>query len=55
VTSWYYYLFDELKDATSKLDLSVPAVPAIVASEDPAYGFNFSNWQAYGNSLRLRL
>src|ERR1700733_5492422 len=55
VKSVYYYLFDELKDATSKLDLSVSAVPAVVGQEDPAYGFNFSKWQAYGNSLRLRL
>ena len=55
VKSVYYYLLDELKDATSKLDLSVPAVPGVVSQEDPAYGFNFTNWQAYGNSLRLRL
>ena len=55
VKSVYYYLFDELKDATSKLDLSVPAVPSVVGQEDPVYGFKFSNWQAYGNSLRLRL
>ena len=54
VKSVYYYLFDELKDATSKLDVSV-SVPSDVTSEDPAYGFDFSKWQAYGNSLRLRL
>ncbi|HVZ96976.1 MAG TPA: SusD/RagB family nutrient-binding outer membrane lipoprotein [Chitinophagaceae bacterium] len=54
VKSVYYYLLDELSDATSKIDLNV-SVPSDVASEDPAYGFNFSNWQAYGNSLRLRL
>ncbi len=54
VKTVYYYLLDELKDATSKLDLNV-SVPSDVASEDPAYGFNFSDWQAYGNSLRLRL
>src|SRR6185312_1639295 len=55
VKSVYYYILEELKDATSKLDLSVPAVTALVASDDPAYGFNYSDWQAYGNSLRLRL
>ncbi|MBS1948630.1 MAG: SusD/RagB family nutrient-binding outer membrane lipoprotein [Bacteroidetes bacterium] len=55
VKSVYYYLLDELSDATSKLDLTIATVPSVVASEDPAYGFNFSNWQAYGNSLRLRL
>ncbi|MDE3181844.1 MAG: SusD/RagB family nutrient-binding outer membrane lipoprotein [Bacteroidota bacterium] len=54
VKSVYYYILAELKDATSKLDVSV-SVPSDVASEDPAYGFNFANWQAYGNSLRLRL
>lgn len=54
VKSVYYYVLGELKDATSKLDPST-SVPSDVASEDPAYGFNFTNWQAYGNSLRLRL
>jgi hypothetical protein len=55
VKSVYYYILAELKDATSKLDLTVPAVPAVVKNEDPAYGFDFSKWQAYGNSLRMRL
>ena len=55
VKSVYYYILDELKDATSKLDLSITSVPSDVSSEDPAYGFDFAKWQAYGNSLRLRL
>ncbi len=55
VKSVYYYILDELKDATSKLDPTIPAVPSVVANEDPAYAFNFSKWQAYGNSLRMRL
>jgi len=55
VKSVYYYMLDELKDATSKLDLSIAAVPSDVSKEDPAYGFDFAKWQAYGNSLRLRL
>lgn len=55
VKSVYYYIFDELKDATSKLDVSAAAVPSLVSKDDPAYGFNFDKWQAYGNSLRLRL
>lgn len=54
VKSVYYYMLDELKDATSKLDIST-SVPGDVSKEDPVYGFNFANWQAYGNSLRLRL
>jgi hypothetical protein len=55
VKSVYYYMLDELKDATSKLDLSIATVPGVVSQEDPVYGFNFAKWQAYGNSLRLRL
>ena len=30
-------------------------MPGDVSKEDPAYGFDFGKWQAYGNSLRLRL
>ncbi|MDP4283987.1 MAG: SusD/RagB family nutrient-binding outer membrane lipoprotein [Bacteroidota bacterium] len=55
VKSVYYYLFDELKDATSKMDLSITSVPSDVSKEDPAYAFDFTKWEAYGNSLRLRL
>jgi hypothetical protein len=55
VKSVYYYVLDELKDATSKLDVSAAAVPSLVGNDDPVYGFNFNKWQAYGNSLRLRL
>jgi hypothetical protein len=55
VKSVYYYILDELKDAVSKLDLTVPAVPQVVKNEDPAYGYDFTKWQAYGNSLRMRL
>lgn len=54
VKSVYYYILDELKDATSKLDLTTAALPSVVKNEDPAYGFDFAKWQAYGNSLRLR-
>ncbi|OQY95495.1 MAG: susd and RagB outer membrane lipoprotein domain protein [Sphingobacteriales bacterium UTBCD1] len=54
VKSVYYYMLDELKDATSKIDVTV-TVPNLVSNDDPAYGFNFAKWQAYGNSLRLRL
>lgn len=49
----YYFMLAELKDASSKLDLSVSA--SAIKNEDPAYGFDFSKWQKYGNSLRLRL
>lgn len=55
VKTVYYYVLDELKDATSKLDLTISGLPSAVKKEDPAYAFDFSKWQAYGNSLRLRL
>jgi hypothetical protein len=55
VKTVYYYMLDELKDATSKLDVSVTGLPDNVKKEDPAYGFDFSKWLAYGNSLRMRL
>jgi hypothetical protein len=49
----YYYMLDELKDASAKLDFST-ASPDI-ANQDPAFGFDYSKWQRYANSLRLRL
>jgi hypothetical protein len=49
----YYYMLSELKDASSKLDLSITSPE--IAKEDPAYGFDYSKWQRYANSLRLRL
>ncbi|MEI3798790.1 MULTISPECIES: SusD/RagB family nutrient-binding outer membrane lipoprotein [unclassified Chitinophaga] len=50
----YYFLLDELKDASSKLNT------AIVPSDDlkvldPAYGYDFAKWKRYANSMRLRL
>ncbi|MBS1495798.1 MAG: SusD/RagB family nutrient-binding outer membrane lipoprotein [Bacteroidetes bacterium] len=55
VKSVYYYMLDELKDANTKLDPSVTVTDNAVTKEDPAYAFNFTNWKAYCNSLRLRL
>src|SRR5690606_26818778 len=49
----YYFFLDELKDASSKLDLNISS--GDIAKFDQAYGFNFSNWQKYANSMRLRL
>lgn len=54
VKSVYYYILDELKDASGKLDVSV-ANPSGLDKEDPAYGYNYTNWKKYANSLRLRL
>ncbi|QHS56325.1 SusD/RagB family nutrient-binding outer membrane lipoprotein [Mucilaginibacter sp. 14171R-50] len=54
VKTVYYYLLDELKDASSKLDLSV-VNPSDLAKEDPAYGYNYAKWRKYANSMRMRL
>ncbi len=53
VKTVYYYMLDELKDASSKLDLTVADKPS--ADFDQAYGFNYASWQKYANSMRLRL
>lgn len=53
VKNVYYYILSELKDASSKLNLSITSPQ--IANEDPAYGFDYSKWQRYANSLRLRL
>ncbi|MFN4316418.1 MAG: SusD/RagB family nutrient-binding outer membrane lipoprotein [Chitinophagaceae bacterium] len=48
----YYHMLDELKDASSKLDISVTGPDA---KFDQAYGFNYGKWQKFANSMRLRL
>lgn len=53
VKTVYYYMLNELQDAASKIDVSVSG--SSISKEDPAYGFNFTQWLKYGNSLRLRL
>ncbi len=53
VKSVYYFMLDELKDATSKMDISVTDKPN--TDLDPAYGYDYAKWQKYGNSMRLRL
>lgn len=50
----YYYVLDELKDASSKLNVSVTN-PDEVKKQDPAYQYDYSKWRRYANSLRLRL
>ena len=53
VKTVYYFLLDELKDASSKLNLTITDKPT--AGMDQAYGFDYSKWQKYANSMRLRL
>jgi hypothetical protein len=48
----YYFMLEELRDASGKLDLAVD--PNAIAKFDPAYGFNWANWQKFANSLRMR-
>ncbi|MBX2933763.1 MAG: SusD/RagB family nutrient-binding outer membrane lipoprotein [Ferruginibacter sp.] len=50
----YYFMLDELKDASSKLDVTV-VNPSTLGKLDPAYGYNYTKWRKYANSLRLRL
>jgi len=54
VKTVYYFLLSELKDASSKLDVAV-ANPSGLDKMDPAYGYNYTKWRRYANSLRLRL
>lgn len=54
VKTVYYFLLDELKDASSKLDVTV-VNPSSLNNEDPAYGYNYTKWRKYANSMRLRL
>ena len=51
----YYFMLDELKDATTKMDLTVAPANDALKKLDPAYGYDYAKWQKFGNSLRLRL
>ena len=53
VKTVYYYMLDELKDASSKISLTVSDKPS--GDFDQAYGFDYAKWQKYANSMRLRL
>ena len=47
----YYAMFDELKEAVSKLDASKPNV----GSYDLLYSGDVTKWKKFANSLRLRM
>lgn len=56
VEAIYSFILSELKDAESKIDLSVD-MSAITASNnqsDPFFNGNMTKWKKYANSLRLR-
>jgi hypothetical protein len=50
----YYHLLDELKDASSKINVAV-VNPDDVKKQDPAYQYDYNKWKRYANSMRLRL
>ena len=51
----YYYMLQELGEATSALDLTVSNPNDALKKLDPAFEYDFKKWQKYGNSLRMRL
>ncbi len=52
----YYFLLEELKDASAKMDLAVES-PATLNKDKVAfsYKYNWAKWQKYANSMRMRL
>jgi len=51
----YYFMLQELKEATSELDLAVTNPNDALKKLDPAYQYDYAKWKKYGNSLRMRL
>ena len=51
----YYFMLAELKDATTKMDLTINPANDALKKLDPAYGYNWAKWQKFGNSMRMRL
>lgn len=49
----YTYVLAELKEATSLIDEGITNDG--LANWDPAYGYDYTKWIQYGNSLRMRL
>ncbi len=50
----YYYMLAELTDASEKLNNTIK-VPGDIEKFDRVYKFDFTKWQKYANSMRLRL
>ncbi len=51
----YYYMLDELKDAVSKMDVSIVVAEEKTKNIDIAYQMDWENWVRYANSMRMRL
>ncbi len=50
----YNYLLTDLSEAVNAIDATITP-PNSLQNNDPAYGYNFSKWIKYGNSMRMRL
>lgn len=50
----YYFMLQELKDAQSKIDVSIKPEDS-EKKFDRAYEFDFAKWVKYANSMRMRL
>ncbi|MDR6405699.1 MULTISPECIES: SusD/RagB family nutrient-binding outer membrane lipoprotein [Chryseobacterium] len=50
----YYFILDELKDAVDKMDVN-QGPPSNSNAYDMVYGFNWSKWVKYANSMRMRI
>ena len=55
VNDVYYYMLNELKEATNALDLNMTKPDDVLKKLDPAYSYDYAKWKKYGNSLRMRL
>ncbi|MBK1898273.1 SusD/RagB family nutrient-binding outer membrane lipoprotein [Chryseobacterium paridis] len=51
----YYFILDELKDATVKMDVNQPVPADNISKYDMAYKLKWSQWIKYANSLRMRI
>lgn len=49
----YNFMLAELKDAVSKIDDTNTFKPD--SDLDPAFGYDYTKWKKYGNSMRMRL
>ncbi|MDW9379701.1 SusD/RagB family nutrient-binding outer membrane lipoprotein [Chryseobacterium sp. JV558] len=50
----YYFILEELKDAIAKMD-TTQGVPSNANAYDMVYGFNWTQWVKYANSMRMRI
>lgn len=50
----YYFILEELKDAVAKMDTTQGA-PSNANAHDMVYGFNWTQWVKYANSMRMRI